>query len=238
MKKYQEIYKQLKEAIRSGQYPIDSFLPSETKLAKHYQASRETIRKALEILESDGLIKKGQGRPSQVLRQQHYNFPVSQLTSYQEVTRAQGISSKTQVLALERLLVDDKLMAKTQFPVGKQVWRVRRQRTVNGRASVLDTDYLLVDQVRHLTRDIAQGSIYHYLEEELGLDIAYAEKEITIVPVTDQDKIWLDTRQDRHVVSVQSRVYLSNGLQFQFTESRHLLEKFHFVDYAQRKKAK
>ncbi|MDG9307145.1 trehalose operon repressor, partial [Streptococcus pneumoniae] len=30
--------------------------------------------------------------------------------------------------------------------------------------------------------------------------------------------------------------YLQDGRQFQFTESRHKLEKFRFVDFAKRKK--
>ena len=50
----------------------------------------------------------------------------------------------------------------------------------------------------------------------------------------DQDKILIDLGKDQHVVCVRSKVYLNNGKQFQFTESRHKLEKFKFVDYAKR----
>ncbi|MGC4389160.1 UTRA domain-containing protein, partial [Streptococcus suis] len=67
---------------------------------------------------------------------------------------------------------------------------------------------------------------YHYLEDELGLDIAFAQKEITIDQLTDMDKLLLDIGQEHHVVSVKSKVFLSSQEQFQFTESRHKLEKF------------
>ncbi|MDV6872692.1 trehalose operon repressor, partial [Pseudomonas aeruginosa] len=40
---------------------------------------------------------------------------------------------------------------------------------------------------------------------------------------------------DQHVVSVKSKVYLSNNNQFQFTESRHKLEKFKFLDFSRRR---
>lgn len=59
-------------------------------------------------------------------------------------------------------------------------------------------------------------------------------QEILISPIDNRDKILLNLGKDQHVVSVRSQVYLADGRQFQFTESRHKLDKFHFVDYAKR----
>lgn len=86
-----------------------------------------------------------------------------------------------------------------------------------------------------MTREIAEQSIYDYLENQLHLIIAYAQKEITIDQITNRDKLLLDIGAEHHVVSVKSKVYLTNKHQFQFTESRHKLEKFRFVDFATRK---
>ena len=57
---------------------------------------------------------------------------------------------------------------------------------------------------------------------------------ILISPIDNRDKILLDLGKDQHVVTVRSQIYLADGRQFQFTESRHKLDKFHFVDYAKR----
>ena len=62
------------------------------------------------------------------------------------------------------------------------------------------------------------------------------KKEILISPIDNRDKILLDLGNDQHVVTVRSQVYLADARQFQFTESRHKLDKFHFVDYAERRK--
>ena len=59
---------------------------------------------------------------------------------------------------------------------------------------------------------------------------------ILISPIDNRDKILLDLGKDKHVVTVRSQVHLADGRQFQFTESRHKLDKFHFVDYAERRK--
>jgi transcriptional regulator, gntR family (repressor of trehalose operon), putative len=74
------------------------------------------------------------------------------------------------------------------------------------------------------------------LENDLKLNIAYAKKEFTIDHANDRDKILMDLGKDQQVVSVKSQVYLADGRQFQYTESRHKLDKFRFVDFAKRQK--
>ncbi|MGT2837027.1 trehalose operon repressor [Streptococcus macacae] len=234
MKKYELIYKDLENKINKGDYAIEEYLPTEAELAQTYQVSRDTVRKALKLLNKAGLIRKMQGIGSKVIKHEHINFPVSELTSYKEVTENLKIDSQTNVIAIDKLIVDAKVSQLTGFPIQSLVWRITRQRIVEGLASVLDIDYLLKDFVPEISREVAKTSIYAYLENQLHLEIAYAQKEITIDQITDRDKILLDLDSENHVVSVKSKVYLSNQQQFQFTESRHKLEKFRFVDFARR----
>lgn len=234
MKKYETIFKDLEREILQGHYQPRDFLPAEHQLCQTYGASRDTIRKALDLLVKTGLVQKGQGRGTQVIKREQINFPVSKLTSYQELVQQQGLKSQTNVIAIDKVIVDQKLAQLTGFAPSSVVWRVTRQRVVDGEASVLDMDYLSKSLVPQMTREIAQSSIYTYLEKDLKLAIAYASKEITISKVKDSDKLLLDLGHDRHVVCVRSKVYLTNNRQFQFTESRHKLDKFKFVDFAKR----
>jgi len=236
MKKYEQIFKLLKQDILNETYQIDDYLPSEHELVQTYKVSRDTIRKSLDLLQKAELIQKIRGQGSKVIKQAQIDFPVSNLTSYQELVQQHGINSKTNLIQLEKITVDKKLSNLTGFPEYRLVWRIVRQRVVDDVASVLDIDYLDKTLVPSLTREIAEQSIYAYLEEELGLRIAYAQKEITIDPATNRDQILMDIGTDQHVVSVKSKVYLADGQQFQFTDSRHKLEKFRFIDFAKRQK--
>ena len=236
MKKYEQIFKLLKQDILNETYQIDDYLPSEHELVQTYKVSRDTIRKSLDLLQKAELIQKIRGQGSKVIKQAQIDFPVSNLTSYQELVQQHGINSKTNLIQLEKITVDKKLSNLTGFPEYRLVWRIVRQRVVDEVASVLDIDYLDKTLVPSLTREIAEQSIYAYLEEELGLRIAYAQKEITIDPATNRDQILMDIGTDQHVVSVKSKVYLADGQQFQFTDSRHKLEKFRFIDFAKRQK--
>ena len=235
MKKYEQIFKDLEHDITSGIYQAGDYLPTENELTQTYHMSRDTIRKALSLLAEAGLIQKIHGSGSQVIKHEQIDFPVSQLTSYKELVDAHHINSKTNVIAIDKLIVDEKLATLTGFNKNNLVWRIIRQRVVDGIASVLDIDYLDKKIVPNMTREIAEQSIYNYLENQLHLIIAFAQKEITIDQLTDRDKLLLDIGAEHHVVSVKSKVYLANKHQFQFTESRHKLEKFRFVDFATRK---
>lgn len=236
MKKYEIIFKDLQDRIRNQDWPTGSYLPTELQLAKTYAASRDTVRKALQLLAEAGLVERMQGRGTQIRKREQFNFPVSELTSYSELVTRLGLSSRTDLLSIDKVLVDDPICRLTGLPERSLVWRITRRRVVDGVAAVVDTDYLLKALVPEMTSGIASKSLYDHLENQLGLDIAYAQKEITIDQVKEDDRLQLDLGKDSHVVSVKSKGFLADGRQFQFTESRHKLDKFKFVDLSKRKR--
>lgn len=236
MKKYQEIYNDLKEKIRTNLYPAGTSLPTEQQLQEEYGVSRDTVRKALSILTEGGLIQKVQGRGSMVLKQEVLNFPVSGLTSYQELTNSLQLVTQTNVVSLELVTVNSSLASLTGFEPYSKLWKVVRTRSIDGKISVVDTDYLLADIVPELTQEIAEHSIYEFLEGQLGLDIAYAQKEITVEPTSREERELMKS-QDDYLVLIKSRVFLGDTQQFQYTESKHKIDKFRFVDFARRKRS-
>ncbi|NQN49205.1 trehalose operon repressor [Streptococcus suis] len=236
MKKYQEIYNDLKEKIRTNLYPAGASLPTEQQLQEEYGVSRDTVRKALSILTEGGLIQKVQGRGSMVLKQEVLNFPVSGLTSYQELTNSLQLVTQTNVVSLELVTVNSSLASLTGFEPYSKIWKVVRTRSIDGKISVVDTDYLLADIVPELTQEIAEHSIYEFLEGQLGLDIAYAQKEITVEPTSREERELMKS-QDDYLVLIKSRVFLGDTQQFQYTESKHKIDKFRFVDFARRKRS-
>ena len=89
-----------------------------------------------------------------------------------------------------------KELKKTGFPLHRLVWKVTRQRVVDGVASVLDIDYMDRELISGLTKEIAQRSIYQYIEEDLKLQIGYAKKEILISPIDNRDKILEEIKKE------------------------------------------
>lgn len=61
---YQRIVQQVEEAIASGQLKPGQRLPSERDLVAQFGASRPTVREALRVLESNGLVRSRPGDPN------------------------------------------------------------------------------------------------------------------------------------------------------------------------------
>lgn len=235
LNKFNEIYLDIESAILNQQYQAGELLPSENELAKSYNVSRETIRKALVLLLENGYIQKKQGKGSIVLDVQRFNFPVSGLTSYQELKSSQHINSKTILVKNIRQTMPDAVTKQLQLPKDTAVHFVERLRQVNGESIILDKDYLLTSVIPDLPDKEAENSLFQYIEQTLGLSIGYAQKEFTVEPVTKEDKQLMSLHGDTHVVVVRSSVYLEDTTLFQYTESRHRLDKFKFVDFARRR---
>jgi GntR family transcriptional regulator len=59
--RYQHIAEELRTRVEGGEYLAGRLLPSEAELSQQYQASRVTIRRALEALRAEGLVSSRQG---------------------------------------------------------------------------------------------------------------------------------------------------------------------------------
>lgn len=228
------LYKDFAEKIDSGTLAPGSKLPSENELAQTYQITRETVRKGLNMLAQNGYIHKVKGKGSFVLERDRYNFPVSGLVSYKEMSERMGKQSNTLVYVTECIQAGELISKQLQISADTKVWRVVRAREIDGERIILDVDFLLASIVPHLSMEITGQSIYEYLENELNLKISYAKKVISVEPATSMDHQYMDIGQDTHVVVVRGYVHLEDTTLFQYTESRHRLDKFQFVDFARR----
>lgn len=237
MKKYEIILQDLESKIKNKRFKENDLLPSEHELTKQYASSRATVRQALKILEENGFIQKQKGRGSVVIASHKVNFPISGLTSYKELQASLGFESKTSVITFETLIVDGELSTKTLFPIGTKVWHILRTRKIDGFSVVLDRDYIKYDIAPTMKRHDVADSLYQYLEDKCHIDISFAQKEITIDFINETDEQLMDLAPlDRHVVSVKSHVFLQDASLFQYTESRHQVDKFQFTEFARRQK--
>ncbi|APH19916.1 trehalose operon repressor [Clostridium botulinum] len=229
------IYNEISNRIENNKIQSGEKLSSENEMMKEYNVSRDTIRKALNLLESNGYIQKVKGKGSFVLDINKFDFPVSGLTSFKELSTRMGVESNTLVKELKLIKPDNFLMKQLNLSKNDDVWKVIRVREIDNKKIILDKDFFNKKYVPLLTKDICENSIYEYLENELGLKISFAKKEITVQQATQEDKSYLDFENYNMIVVVKNYIYLDDMSLFQYTESRHRPDRFKFVEFARRK---
>ncbi len=138
--KYAEIYEDLKEKIESGIYPKDSYLPSEHTLISEYDCSRNTVRRAIASLATEGYLQSMHGKGVLVIWQapQQSLFSLSGIESLQEAAKRNDMTYRTKVVHFAELTIDERLSKRTGFAVGEEVYYIQRVRYFDDEAYILD----------------------------------------------------------------------------------------------------
>lgn len=172
--KYMDVYNDLKDAILNGKYLRGSFLPTETGLTEKYEVSRTTIRKAVSLLQSEGLVHVQQGRGTEVTSGKLQVKPAC-TQIYQNVVDVSGcfISEGTAVCmssVVDVVAADEKVAEALEINAGTLVYRVQRLKLIG------DDPYRYV--VSYVPRDLAPGLesysgqvflLYQCLKENFGI---------------------------------------------------------------------
>ncbi|HWL53305.1 MAG TPA: GntR family transcriptional regulator [Chthoniobacteraceae bacterium] len=82
---YSQVRRTLESRLASGEFPIGSQLPPEHDLCRQYTVSRNTLRKALELMEHDGLISRSRGKGSFVKKHPAPAFQAPHITRRVEI---------------------------------------------------------------------------------------------------------------------------------------------------------
>lgn len=238
--KYDEIYADLKRAVEAGTYPYGSLLPSENTLISRYDCSRNTIRRALAGMGEDGYIQPIHGKGVRVIYRpaERASFTVGRIESFQETARRNKLQIVTKVIQFSVVKVDEPLAKESGFSVGEDIYYIQRVRYLDGKPLILDTNRFLKSLVPGLSADIAERSVYAYIEQELGMQVAASKRTITVEHASQQDKRLLALGDYNCLAVVSSQTFNSDGILFEYTQSRHQPDYFSFHDTATRKMPK
>lgn len=236
--KFRHIYEHMRNAIVDGTYAYGAQLPSEHQLVDQYNVSRETVRKSLNMLVSDGMIQKIRGKGSVVIYQGVTEFPFADLVSFKEVQQERGKAHQTHLHVFEKIVARDvsTVQQALDLSADTRLWHIIRDRKIEGITKIIDEDYLLYDLFPDLTEDILLDSLYTYIEQTKGYEISFSSKSITFEPFGAAEyKVFGDVTPD-YTATVRGIVHLKDTTKFQYNISKHLATEFRFVDFSRRQK--
>lgn len=235
---YSDIYHILKGEIDSNVYPPKTILPGEEDLSERFSVTRNTIRRALKKLQSDGLVYTVKGRGVVVLEPivdnrvmfsaaNHYGF--QDLMSFPQNKFIKKLTTK--VLEFKEVEVDEDLSKHTSFTVGDIAYYVERLRMVNGKAMAIDASYFRKESMPDLTLADAKESIYSYIRENELFKIAAARSVATVETVTNKESGLLNLGEANCVGALKKYVYTDLGNLFECTETKYVPDHFSLVGF-------
>lgn len=233
--KFKDIYNSLKDNIDNGKYNDSMMLPTEMELVNTFNCSRNTVRRAIAELSKDGYVESVKGKGVIILdSRESIELPIGNLLGLQELQLKKKFT--TSVVNFSKIIIDDHLSKKTALKPGTEVYHLHRIRFLDNEPIILDVNYFSSDIAKDLSIEIAQKSIYEYLEKDLNTKILASKKIIVVEHATELDKRYLNLGTYDCVAIVKTYAYTDSGKLFEYTESRHRPDKFVFVQNSSTRK--
>lgn len=169
--RHEQISNWIREKIESGQYDIDEKLPSENELAKKFDVSRVTIRRALQTLENEELIYRSQGLGSFVNdNRSHQSFV--RLTDFVEDMKRAGMEASSSVIKLKPETVPEHVASILKVEPESTVVRLDRLRLGDNQPMAFDITWLPMFYGQLIENfDLENDTIYRILEQEYDIPV-------------------------------------------------------------------
>jgi len=169
--RHAQITRWLRDQIETGEYGLDDKLPSENELAKKFDVSRVTIRRALQSLENDEIIYRCQGLGSFV-KDDRTPHKLVRLTDFNEDMAKAGLDASSKVTLFESVDAPQWLGDILNVESGNKVIRIDRLRLGDGEPIAFDSTWLPILYGQLLNKDALQEStIYKQLEENYDIPV-------------------------------------------------------------------
>lgn len=217
MAKYEKVAQDIQKRIENHEFDNNYKLPTEDSLIDYYDVSRNTIRSALKLLSSKGLIYSRRGSGFFIRKPKNpecisitgtnglfHDFPNSEF--------------ETKVISVELIEADADLAEAMLCEVGTLIYECKRIRIVDHQKYALEISYYNKKIVPYLGKEIAEKSIYSYLQNDVKLKFGFADKYITAIKLDEEQAKYLDLETGDPGLVIADNVYLEDGQLFNVSQ--------------------
>ncbi|WP_054950665.1 GntR family transcriptional regulator [Numidum massiliense] len=216
---YHQLKDILRENIESGVWKPGEMIPSENQLLKHYNISRNTVKKALDDLVTEGLLKRVQGKGTFVSTPK-LEQSLSGFYSFSKVIRAQGLTPKDIIISVEQLAAKRSVAKHLQIPEQTAVIALRRLRCADEEPIILETSYIPQQLAPNISQEeLEKTSLYDLLEQKYEITVTKAKEIFEPVLVRDYESTYLQVAEGYPALLLDRIAYDASGRPVEFCRS-------------------
>ena len=227
MLKYQQIAIEIEKYIEDHALKQGDKLPVLETLMTHFEVSKSTITKSLDLLEKRGVVFQVRGSGIFVRRHKRKGY-ISLLSNqgFKKDLEDFNITSKVIELAVRKPTIE----AAENLNIGKDndVYYVKRIRYINGQTLCFEESYYNKSIIPYLNNEIVSESIFRYIKEGLGLKIGFSDLFLHVAKLNEEEANYLGLKVGDPKLYVESIFYLNNGQSFDFSKVTYNYEQSQF----------
>lgn len=215
---YSKVAEAIIQDILNDKY-VDK-LPTEKELSDKYKVSRNTVRRALDVIFSHGMLRRVQGSGYYVIKRPLQSKNILNLSLVFEKNPVDSKDAlKSRLVAFDTVKADEELAVRGNISVGSEVYRVVRLRYLRDQLYDLEEAYYPRSVVPYLTKENAQGSIFNFLRDTYQIVGETSENYVHIELVDEYYAGLLETNKDDKILCLDAINYLSSGTVFNFSRT-------------------
>lgn len=220
---YQQVEHKIWEKIHSGEYPLDSKIPTEMELAELLGVSRPTVRQALDSLARHGYLTRIKGKGTFVSEPKVLHDTCRFLMSYQTESRYKGVSLHTQVIENVITHPPGHVAQSLDLLPSEKVIKLTRLRWLedyhSGAPVVYTTVYVPQKLFPDMTEfDFTTRSFYDVLEEQ-GLGVRSNVKKLEVIPASNKLTQLLKTNRYEPLILISALGRTAEEMPIEYSES-------------------
>lgn len=142
---WRQIEQAITQDIAEGRFEPGDRLPTEKQLAERFRVNRHTLRRAMEALEANGLVRIEQGRGSFV--QEHVlDYALSERIRFSEIVSAQNRIPAGRLIDSATLPASQEVAERLHIAPGAPCIMLRMQGAADGRPITYGNNYFPADR--------------------------------------------------------------------------------------------
>lgn len=206
---YRRIQSAIRKRIESGHLKTGDLVDSERELAKIHQVSLMTARHALADLAKDGIVERRHGAGTFVAPPKiHFN----KLMSYTEQMASRGLSARSRIVSQSVINEELEIAARLSLPSTSPLVRVERVRQAADEPFALETCYLSAEEFPGLAEaPLERSSLFSILENEYGIELAYADEEIDATASDSRTMELLAVPRGSPILRIRQLIFSTKG---------------------------
>ncbi len=208
----------IERRIDSGEFP-DGKMPSEYELAKIYDVTKSTIRKALLGLENKDKVYKVRGLGTFV-RKPKLELDLAKYISLGKILREKGISERIDLLKKEIIDFDEEISKRFDIKnPSKKVLNIERVRYLNDEPVVIEKLKFNADITKGTIDRASNGMIYSYMVNNLNIHFVSIDEYLEPIVLNKEEAKLLKVRAGFPALLITKISYDANNVWLEYTKT-------------------
>ena len=224
-----QVARHLRSRIMQGEVSPGARLPSETEIAVDYGVSRVTVRTAITLLESQGLVDVRHGSGTFVSDfGTEIKAGIQELRSITETIREMGFTPSMERHKGETRAASEHESKRLDLMPGEQVLDLQRAVYADGEVVAYSYDVMPIKTLdAQMLERMGQGSVFEVFET-IGITPARAMAELHAV--SSQEIAWGPQKPEQGLFLLLDQVHFDrDGKPFMYSKSYFVEGRFQFV---------